>query len=190
MVFAAAAAKSRQSCPTLCDPLDSSPPGSPVLGILQARTLKWVAISFSNAWKLKVKVKWLSHVRLLATPWTAAHQAPTSMGFSRLEHWRGETLPSSRVVEETVFNICLNNLGSEMVFATWLRKVIGNFRAWKPKNSWKASFYFLLWRRNEFQRLNKFESFQFWGRIGNILHLEMWGVVSKSLGIPGGVRAC
>ena len=82
---AAAAAKSRQSCPTLCDPTDSSPPGSPVPGILLARTLEWVAISFSNAWKWKVKVKSLSRVRLLVTPWTAAHQAPLSMWFSRQE---------------------------------------------------------------------------------------------------------
>ena len=80
-----AAAKSLQSYPTLCDPIDGSPPGSPVLGILQARTLEWVAISFSNAWKWKVKVKSLSRVRLLATPWTAAQQAPPSMGFSRQE---------------------------------------------------------------------------------------------------------
>ena len=72
----AAVAKSRQSCPTLCNPIDGSPPGSPVPGILQARTLEWVAISFSNAWKWKVKVKSLGHVWLLATPWTAAHQAP------------------------------------------------------------------------------------------------------------------
>ena len=91
---AAAAAKSLQSCPTLCDPIASSPPGSPVPGILQARTLEWVAISFSNAAKWKVKVKWLSHVRLLATPWTAAHQAPVSMGFFRQECWSGVTLPS------------------------------------------------------------------------------------------------
>ena len=90
----AAAAKSLQSCPTLCDPIDSSPPGSPVPGILQARTLEWVAISFSNAWKWKVKVKSLSHVRLLATQWTAAHQAPPSMGFSRQEYWSGVPLPS------------------------------------------------------------------------------------------------
>ena len=74
----AAAAKSLQSCPTLCDPIDGSPPGSPVPGILQARTLEWVAISFSNAWKWKVEVKSLSRVRLLATPWTAAYQAPPS----------------------------------------------------------------------------------------------------------------
>ena len=79
----AAAAKSLQSCPTLCDPIDGSQPGSPLPGILRARTLEWVAISFSSAGKWKVKVKLLSSVRLLATPWTAAHQAPPSMGFSR-----------------------------------------------------------------------------------------------------------
>ena len=85
LLSAAAAAKSLQSCPTLCDTIDGSPPGSPVPGILQARTLEWVAISFSNAWKWKVKVKSLSHVWLFATLWTAAHQAPPSMGFSRQE---------------------------------------------------------------------------------------------------------
>ena len=82
-------AKSLQLCPTLCDPIDRSPPGSPVPGILQTRTLDWVAISFSNAWKSKVKVKSLSRVRPSVTPWTAAHQAPLSMGFSRQEYWRG-----------------------------------------------------------------------------------------------------
>ena len=91
---AAAAAKSLQSCPNLCDPIDGSPPGSPVPGILQARILEWVVISFSNAWKWKVKVKSLSRVWLLATPWTAAHQAPPSMGFSRQEYWSGVPLPS------------------------------------------------------------------------------------------------
>ena len=91
---AAAAAKSLQSCPTLCDPIDGSPPGSLVPGILQARILEWVAISFSNAWKWKVKVKSLSRVRLFATPWTAAYQAPPSMGFSRQEYWSGVPLPS------------------------------------------------------------------------------------------------
>ena len=88
------AAKSLQSCSTLCDPIDGSPPGSPIPGILQARTLEWVAISFSNAWKWKVKVKSLSRVRLLATPWTAAYQAPPSMGFSRQEYWSGVPLLS------------------------------------------------------------------------------------------------
>ena len=95
LAAAAAAAKSLQSCPTLCDPRDGSPPGSPVPGILQAGTLEWVAISFSNAWKWKVKVKSFSHVRLVATPWTAAHQAPPSMGFSRQEYWSGVPLPPS-----------------------------------------------------------------------------------------------
>ena len=94
---AAAAAMSLQSCPTLCDPIDGSPPGSTVPGILQARTMEWVAISFSNAWKWKVKVKLLSRVRLLATPRTAAYQAPLSMGFSRQEYWSGVPLPSLHI---------------------------------------------------------------------------------------------
>ena len=88
------AAKSLQSCLTLCNPIDGSPPGCPVPGILQARTLEWVAISFSNAWKWKVKVKSLSRVWLCVTPWTAAYQAPPSMGFSRQEYWSGVPLPS------------------------------------------------------------------------------------------------
>ena len=101
---AAAAAKSLQSCPTLCDSTDGSPPGSPVLGILQVRTLEWVAISFSNAWKWKVKVKLLSRVWLFATLWTAAHQATPSMGFSRQEYWSGVPLPSSlRVIQIPVW---------------------------------------------------------------------------------------
>ena len=91
---AAAAAKSLQSCPTLCDPIDGSPTGSSVPEILQAWILEWVAISFSNAWKWKVKVKSLSHVRLSATPWTVAYQAPPSVGFSRQEYWSGVPLPS------------------------------------------------------------------------------------------------
>ena len=93
-LFTAAAAKSLQSCPTLCDPIDGSPPGSTIPGILQARTLEYVAISFSNSWEWKVKVKSLSCVRLLATPWTVAHQAPSSTGFSRQEYWSGVPLPS------------------------------------------------------------------------------------------------
>ena len=88
-----AAAKSLQSCPTLCNPIDGSPPGSSVLGILQARTLERVAISFSNAWKWKVKVKSFN-VQPSVTPWTAAFQAPPSMGFSRQEYWSGVPLPS------------------------------------------------------------------------------------------------
>ena len=104
------AAKSLQSCPTLCDPIDGSPPGSPVPGILQARTLKWVAISFSNAWKWKVKVKSLSHVWLFATPWTSVYQAPPSMGFSRQEYWSGLPFPfpmHERKSESEVTQSCL-----------------------------------------------------------------------------------
>ena len=91
---AATAAKSLQSCPTLCDPIDGSPPGSTAPGILQARTLEWVAISFSNTWMWKVKVKSLSRVWLFPTPGTAAYQAPPSMGYSRQEYWSGVPLPS------------------------------------------------------------------------------------------------
>ena len=101
--------------PCLCDPTDSSPQGSHIPGILQARTLEWVAISFSNAWKWKVKVKSLSLVRLLATPWTAAHQAPPSMRFSRQDCWSGVPLPSpysvhrGRLIESK--HTCGRNLG-------------------------------------------------------------------------------
>ena len=97
---AAAAAKSFQSCLTLCDPIDSSPPGSSVPGILQARTLEWGAIFFSNVCKWKVKVKLLSRVRLLETPWTSAFQAPPSMGFSRQEDWSGMSLQSETSQKE------------------------------------------------------------------------------------------
>ena len=93
-LYVAAAAKSLQLCLTLCDPIDGSPRGSSVPGILQARILEWVAISFSNAWKWKVQVKSLSHIRLLATPWTAAYQASLPMGFSRQEYWSGVPSPS------------------------------------------------------------------------------------------------
>ena len=96
----AAAVKSLQSCPTLCDPIDGSRTGSPVPGILQARTLEWVAISFSNAWKWKVKVKSLSRVWLLATPWTAAYQAPLSMGFSRQEYWSALAPPILELIAQ------------------------------------------------------------------------------------------
>ena len=110
-IYHAAAAKLLQSCPTLWDPIEGSPPGSAVPGIFQARTLEWVAISFSNAWKWKVKVKSLSRVRLLATPWTAAYQAPPSMGFSRQEYWSGVPLPSPRYVIGTSKQQCLETHG-------------------------------------------------------------------------------
>ena len=113
-----AAAKSLQSCPTLCDPRDGSPPGSPVRGILQARTLEWGAISFSNACKWKVKVKSLSHVWLLATQWTAAYQAPPSMGVSRQEYWSGVPLPSPNVY--VCVCVCVCERERELLSNVWL----------------------------------------------------------------------
>ena len=122
MSAAAAAAKLLQSCPTLCDPIDGGPPGPPIPGILQARTLEWVAISLSNAWKWKVKVKSFSRVRLVATPWTAAYQAPLSMGFSRQEYWSGVPLllaPYSCL--ENSMDMSLESLGSQKSDMTeWL----------------------------------------------------------------------
>ena len=114
-----ATAKSLQSCPILCDPIDGSPPGAPLPRILQARTLEWVAIAFSNAWKWKVKVKSLSRVRLLATLWTAAHQAPPSMGFSRQEYWSGVPLPSPCISPTTWI------IGNKM-----LRKKLESLTSW------------------------------------------------------------
>ena len=104
---ASAAAKSLQLCLTLCNPIDYSPPGSPVPGILQARTLECVAFSFSSAWKWKVNVKSLSRVQLLATPWTAAHQASLSMGLAWQEYWSGLPLPSpSSGHEDSLMDRC------------------------------------------------------------------------------------
>ena len=124
MLYAAAAAKSLQLCLTLCDPIDGSPPGSPVPGILQARTLEWVAISFSNAGKWKVKVKLLSRALLLATPWTAAYQAPPSMGFSRREYWSGVPFPSPGDLPDPGIKprvACVSCIGSQILYpwATW-----------------------------------------------------------------------
>ena len=112
LIPAAAAAKSLQSCSILCDPTDSSPPSSSVTRILQVRILEWVAISFSNAWKWKVKVKSLSRVQLFATPWTAAYQAPPSMGFSRQEYWSGVPFPSPILIPITT-----------EIYLTWNPKV-------------------------------------------------------------------
>ena len=116
-----AAGKSLLSCPTLCDPTDGSPPGSAAPGTLQARTLEWVAISFSNAWKWKVKVKSLSCVRLFATPWTAAHQVPPFMGFSKQEYWSGLPLPSPVWSHYFKANRCRNNGNSYRLYFTGLQ---------------------------------------------------------------------
>ena len=118
---------SLQSCPTLCDPIDVSPQGSPVPGILQARTLEWVAISFSNAGKWKVRVKSLSRVQLLATPWTAAHQAPSSMGFSRQEYWSGLPLPSpSTDLDSHKYTLCLYLFAysAHLIYVESFKKII------------------------------------------------------------------
>ena len=132
---AAAAAKSLQLCPTLCDPINGSPPGSPVPGILQARILEWVAISFSNAWKWKVKVKSLSHVRLSATPWTAVYQAPPSMGFSRQEYWSGVTLPSPRKTSISAL------LTMPKPLTVWITINCGKFwKRWEYQATWPASW--------------------------------------------------
>ena len=116
------AANSLQSCPTLCDPMDGSPPGSPVPGILQARTLEWVAISFSNAWKWKVKVKSLSRVQLLAIPWTAAHQAPPSMGF-----WQMGSLP---------LEPCGKPRSSDLMLLKWFE--LGTSTSHAEEKHWEA----------------------------------------------------
>ena len=120
----AAAAKSLQSCPTLCDPIDGSPPGSPVPGILQTRTMEWVAISFSNAWKWKVKVKSLSRVRLFATPWTAAYQAPPSTGFSRQEYWSAQSVGHDWATEHARMHSMLNINIPELKFFLQSLRVI------------------------------------------------------------------
>ena len=119
ILLVTATAKSLQTCPTLCDPIDGSPPGSPVPGILQARTLEWVAISFSNAWNWKVKVKSLSCVWLLETPWTTAYQASLSMGFSRQEHWSGVPLLSPEDLPDPSFSMDeVTSLSRVRLFAT------------------------------------------------------------------------
>ena len=126
---AAAAAKSLQSCPTLCDPIDGSPPGSPIPGILQARTLEWVAISFSNAWKRE-----LSRVWLFETPWTVAYQAPPSKGVSRQEYWSGLPLPSPIWSVHDLKKNCTaiiswrNIIHIDLIMKFWLNETYG--RSW------------------------------------------------------------
>ena len=134
-LLTAAAAKSLQSCPTLCDPIVCSPPGSPVPGILQARTLEWVAISFSNAWKLKVKGKSLSRARLFATPWTAAYQDLPSMGFSRQEYWSGVPLPYSLTLHNCPvgFPSNIRNI-VEVEQINYLKTLLSSLNEWGGKS--------------------------------------------------------
>jgi len=145
-----ATAKSLQSCPTLCNPIDGSPTGYPVPGILQARTLEWVAI-FSNAGKWKVKVKSLSRVQPSATPWTAAFQAPPSMGFSRQEYWSGVPLPSPWEIINTYYwspYWKITYVASE----AWLpqRKAQTEFKMQKTKGGWLIRFLVYLRKINIF----------------------------------------
>ena len=127
IAIATAAAKSLRSCPTLCDPIP---------GILQAGTLEWAAISFSNAWEWRVKVKSLSHVRLFATPWTAAHQAPPSMGFSRQEYWSGVPLPSpSRTLSHLKLEKQHHGQYHGVNF-TFLQFILPATRNYREQNSW------------------------------------------------------
>ena len=150
---AAAAAKSLQSCPTLCDPIDGSSPGPAVPGILQARTLEWVAISFSNAWKWKVKVKSLSRVRLLGTPRTTAHQAPPSMGFSRQEYWSGLPLPSpNRQSEKALLQKMELNQRSEI---NWWICHVGNKHSSQIKLSAGVLRTEQLGLREQWNRINE-----------------------------------
>ena len=115
-----AAAKSLQSCPTLCIPIDGSPPGASDSGILQARILEWIAISFSNAWKWKVTVKSLSRVWLLVTPWTAAYQSAPSMEFSRQEYWSGLPLPSLDYLFSVLIFCFVSNNSNNCNFLSFL----------------------------------------------------------------------
>ena len=137
---AAAAAKLRQSCPTLCDPIDGSPPGSSVPGTLQARILQWVAISFSNVWKWKVKMKSLSRVQLFVTPWTVAYQAPPSMGFSRREYWsglpfsfsRGSSRPRDRTHVSCIPGRCFNLWATRGLYNNNVSCLRTLSPSWKP----------------------------------------------------------
>ena len=139
---AAAAAKSLQSCPTLCNPIDCSPPGPAVPGILQARTLEWVAISSSKAWKWKVKVKSLSRVWLLATPWTAAYQAPPSMGFSRQEYWSGVPLPSP--YQDAIPPL----VEKDLFYSIWIKKYTNNKKEVNQVNI--HIFLYIIFRKVQF----------------------------------------
>ena len=139
------AAKSLQSCPTLCDPIERSPPGPPIPGILQARTLEWVAISFPDTWKWKVKVKSVSHIRLFATPRTAAHQAPPSMGFSRQEYWSGVPLQLGYLNWPWTRKDSLCSIHKKQLWGWFLRKwSCWDYKVFLESNCWKPKIFQLL----------------------------------------------
>ena len=154
MSFSAAVpAKLLQSCQTLHNPTDSSPPGSPVPGILQARTLKWFAISFSSTWKGKGKVEFLSHARLLATPWTAAYQAPPSIGFSKQEYWSGLPVPSPRRSYFKMWEDCLVWLPAQPAVIYFQIKYTKSWEhaEWgEVEVMWADSVFIFLWSAIQF----------------------------------------
>ena len=162
---AAAIAKSIQSCPTLWDPIDGSPPGSPVPGLLQARTLEWVAISFSSAWKWKVKVKSFSRVQLFAIPWIGAYQAPPSMGFSRqriLEwgaiafSWHYSISSKFRISSSKLFTseqMKLLNIHRKDWCWNWSSNTLATWR--EEPTDWKRSWCWENWRQKEREWQNK-----------------------------------
>ena len=145
LLFNMLSAKSLQSCPTLCDHIDSSPLGSSVPGILQARILEWIAISFSNVWKWKVKVKSLSRTRLLETPWAGAYQAPPPMGFSRKEYWSGVPLPSPNMLSRLVITFSRKPYTSLLAIpkhlTVWITTNCGEFlKRWEYQTTLPASW--------------------------------------------------
>ena len=134
----------------LCDPVDGSPPGSSVQGILQARTLEWVAISFSSAWKWKVKVKLLSRIKLLVTSWTAAYQAPPSMGFSRQEYWSGEGKKKNNPTSQVV--LVVKNLPANAEDTRDAGLIPGSGRS--PKEGHATHFNILAWETPKTEELD------------------------------------
>ena len=196
-------AKSLQSCPTLCDPVDGSPPGSPVPGILQARTLEWAAISFSNAWKYKVKVKSLSRVRLFASPWTTAYQAPPSMGFSRQEYWSGVPLPGNisyckrTKIRSQIYPVLVSNPGPFLP-PEWLQLNDANhgqvfwreshfesyLREWIWINSWENSgeIHAIQWHWKEGEGREKCDTVRYF----QLDDASTWG--TQWHGIPPGLE--
>ena len=137
-----------QSCLTLSNPMDCSLPGSSIHGIFQARILEWVDIAFSNAWKWKVKVKSLSRVWLLATPWTAAYQAPPSMGFSRQEYWSGLPLPSPLILHYLItipFSFIISHSPKWIPYSKHIDLFVVGWTHHFIHTSWIYAFFSLFW---------------------------------------------
>ena len=156
--------KSLQSCPILCDPIDGSPPSSPVPGILQAKTLEWVIISIYNAWKWKVKVKSLSRVQLLATLWTAAYQAPPSMGFARQEYWSGVPLPSLAHIPTACQNVEADFTLSVELWLLYMADIFWLLTAWRSSflSSNNSNLFCFSWSGEVVVFLHWVQSWWYW----------------------------